>query len=83
MGGKGRDRTVFQRDDGEWVQKRNDASRISGSHPKQEQAVKEAKGMLQKSGGGELIIKGRDGKIRSKDTIAPGNDPRSIRDTEN
>jgi hypothetical protein len=35
-----------------------------------------------RTGGGELIIKGLDGKIRSKDTIAPGNDPRSIKDKE-
>lgn len=83
MGGKGRDRTVFQRDDGEWVQKRNDASRIASAHSKQSDTVKDAKEMLQKSGGGELIIKGRDGKIRSKDTIAPGNDPNPPRDTEN
>jgi hypothetical protein len=38
--------------------------------------------MLQNQGGGELTIIGRDGKIRSKDTIAPGNDPSKIRDTE-
>lgn len=81
MGGKGRDRTVFERD-GEWVQKRNDAGRVSGKHPTQKAAVDEAKGMLENSGGGELIIKGRDGKIRSKDTIAPGNDPNPPRDTE-
>ena len=40
--------------------------------------------MLQnQGGGGELIIKGLDSKIRSKDTIAPGNDPFLPRDTEN
>jgi ABC-type branched-subunit amino acid transport system ATPase component len=31
------------------------------------------------AGGGELNIHGRDGQIRAKDTIAPGNDPRNIR----
>lgn len=79
---KGKDRMVFQRDDGKWVQKRNDAGRAGGVHDKQSDAAKEAKGMLQNSGGGELIIKGRDGQIRSKDTIAPGNDPNPPRDTE-
>lgn len=37
--------------------------------------------MLQKSGGGELKIKNEQGKIRSKDTIAPGNES-SVKDRE-
>jgi hypothetical protein len=81
MAGKGRDRTVFQRGD-EWVQKRNDAGRVSGAHKTQTAAIDEAKGMLEKSGGGELTVIGRDHRIRSKDTIAPGNDPNPPRDTE-
>jgi hypothetical protein len=75
-------RTVHQRGDGTWVNKRNETSKVSGVHKTQTEAVQEARGMLQNSGGGELTIMGRDGLIRSKDTIAPGNDPRSIRDTE-
>lgn len=31
--------------------------------------------MLKKQGGGELSIHGRDGGIRSKNTVPPGNDP--------
>ncbi len=38
--------------------------------------------MLGNSGGGELITKGRNGKIRSKDTIKPGNDPNPPKDKE-
>jgi len=38
--------------------------------------------MLKNQGGGELTIIGRNRKIRSKDTIAPGNDPYPPRDTE-
>jgi hypothetical protein len=38
--------------------------------------------MLGNQGGGELTIKGRDGLIRSKDTVAPGNDPNPPRDRE-
>jgi hypothetical protein len=38
--------------------------------------------MLGNQGGGELSTHGRDGKIRSKDTIKPGNDPNPPRDTE-
>lgn len=81
MGGKDRDRTVFKKGE-EWVQKRNDADRVSGKHPTQKAAIDEAKGMLKKSGGGELTVTGRDHKIRSKDTIAPGNDPNPPRDKE-
>jgi hypothetical protein len=76
------DRIVYQRDDGVWVNKKLDAERASGLHDTQASAVDEAKQMLQHSGGGELIIKGRDGRIRSKDTIAPGNDPNPPKDTE-
>ena len=43
---------------------------------------KTAREMLDNQGGGELITKGLDGKIRSKDTIAPGPDPNPPKDTE-
>jgi hypothetical protein len=79
---KKNDRIVYQRPDGTWVNKRLDADRAAGIHSTQGSAADEAKEMLQNSGGGELIIKGRDGKIRSKDTIAPGNDPNPPKDTE-
>lgn len=77
----GKDRMVYLRD-GEWVNKRNDISRASSVHRTQAEAEVAARQMLRNSGGGELTTKGGDQKIRSKDTIAPGNDPRSIRDTE-
>ena len=69
------DRTVFRRDDGAWVNKRNDADRASSLHGTQKEAEKAAKKMLKNQGGGELIIKGLDGQIRSKDTIGPAHDP--------
>ena len=80
---KGRDRTVFKRPDGKWSNKRNDADRASGIHDTQKEAEKEARKMLKKQGGGELTTMGKDGKIRSKDTIAPGHDPNPPKDTEN
>ena len=79
---KKQDRTVFRQTDGQWANKRNDAGRASSVHPTQREAEQAAKGMLHNQGGGELTIKGRDGKIRSKDTIAPGNDPNPPRDRE-
>lgn len=78
---KGRDRTVFRRGD-DWVNKRNDAERASSIHPTQAEAVHAAKENLENQGGGELTIKGRDGLIRSKDTIPPGNDSNPPKDRE-
>jgi hypothetical protein len=79
---KKNDRIVYQRDDGSWVNKRVQGERASGIHTTQGDAAAQAKEQIHNAGGGELIIKGRDGKIRSKDTITPGNDPRSIKDRE-
>ncbi len=81
MGGKGRDRVVSPRPDG-WANKRNDADRASSVHKTQAAAEQAAREMLHNQGGGELTTLGRDGKIRSKDTIAPGNDPNPPKDKE-
>jgi len=76
-------RTVYRRSsDDKWVNKKNGNSQASSVHDTQKDANAAAREMLQNSGGGELTTKGKDGQIRSKDTIAPGNDPRSIKDTE-
>jgi len=72
---KPQDRTVYRRDDGNWANKRNDASRASSVHETQADANARAKEMLQNQGGGERTTLGRHGRIVSKDTIAPGNDP--------
>lgn len=79
---KGRDRTVGPRADGQWENKRNDATKPGSVHATQGEAIAAAKQMLINSGGGELMTKGRSGQIRSKDTIAPGNDPIPPRDRE-
>ena len=78
---KDRDRMVYK-SGGNWVNKRNDAGKASSLHKTQRDAEDSARQMLINQGGGELITKGLDGKIRSKDTIAPGNDPFPPRDTE-
>lgn len=76
---KPQDRTVSRRPDGTWENKRNDSTRASSLHQTQEEAREAARQMLQNQGGGELTIKGLDGRFRAKDTIEPGNDPRSVR----
>ena len=80
---KGRDRIVYRRGDGQYVNKRNYADKASSIHKNQSDAINAAKQMLMNQRGGELIVKGLDGKIRSKDTISPCNDPFPTRDTEN
>ena len=79
---KGRDRTVFKRSDGMWANKRADADRASSLHRTQSDAENSARQSLKNQGGGELTTMGRNGRIRSKDTIAPGNDPNPPRDRE-
>lgn len=79
---KGRDRTISRRPDGNWENKRNDSNRASSVHTTQADAIAAGREMLGNQGGGELSVKGRNGRIRSKDTIPPGNDPFPPRDTE-
>jgi uncharacterized protein YdaU (DUF1376 family) len=79
---KGRDRTVFRREDGQWANKRNDANRASSLHGTQREAEAAAREMLRNQGGGELTTMGLDHRIRSKDTIPPGHDPNPPRDRE-
>lgn len=78
---KPQDRMVYKRGD-VWVNKRNDSGRASSVHSTQKEAQQAAKKMLGNQGGGELITKGVDQRIRSKDTITPGNDPFPPKDTE-
>ncbi|MFC2076232.1 DUF2188 domain-containing protein [candidate division KSB1 bacterium] len=79
---KKQDRTVFRNQDGDWANKRNDAGRTSSLHPTQRDAIDAAREMLGNQGGAEIAVKGRNGRIRSKDTIPPGNDPYPPKDTE-
>jgi uncharacterized protein YdaU (DUF1376 family) len=72
---KKQDRMVYQRSDGTWANKRNDSDRASSVHDTQRAAEQAAREMLRNQGGGELTIKGKDSKIRDKDTVSPGNDP--------
>lgn len=81
MARSGNNRTVYRRDDGSWANTRNGTERASSLHDTQGEAADVAREMLENQGGGELTIIGRDGLIRSKDTIAAP-DPNPPRDTE-
>jgi hypothetical protein len=77
---KGRDRMVYHTPRG-WAEKRNDADRVGSYHEKQGDAIKQATTTLRNQGGGELAVQGENGRIRSKDTISPGNESK-VHDTE-
>lgn len=80
--GKKTDRTVYQRPDGQWANKLNSSERATSLHPTQGAAEQAARDNLRNQGGGELTTMGRDHRIRSKDTISPGNDPNPPKDKE-
>lgn len=75
MAENGNDRHVVPNADGGWDVKAGDAQRSSAHAGTQQQAIDRARQIVHNAGGGEVIIHGRDGQIRDKDTIAPGNDP--------
>lgn len=71
----GEQRDVLPNPNGGWDVRKPGASRASAHTETQAQAVDRGREILNKAGGGELNTHGRDGRIRAKDTIAPGNDP--------
>lgn len=77
-----RGRTVSRRPNGKWANKKDGNQRASSLHGTQKEAERTAHRMLEKEGGGELKVKGVDGRIRSKDTVPPGNDPCPPKDKE-
>lgn len=78
MRGK-RTRIVSRSSSGGWGQGRSGAKRAGSRHRTQAAAVRQARRTLRREGGGELIIRGTNGRFRAKDTIAPARDPRSSR----
>ena len=56
------------------------AERASSHHRTQGEAERRAKEIVSNRGGGEVIIHGRDGKIRDSDTVKPGRDPNPPKD---
>jgi hypothetical protein len=56
------------------------ADRASGHFDTQQQAIDRAREIVGNSGGGEVVIHNRGGRVRDSDTIPPGNDPNPPRD---
>lgn len=72
------ERHVVPNPNGGWDVVKPNAQRASSHHDTQAEAISRGRDIVGNAGGGELNIHGRDGAIRAKDTIAPGNDPRNI-----
>jgi len=78
---KDSNRHVTPGDDGWRVVKPN-SDRASSVHSTQSEAIDAARQIVENQGGGEVVIHGRDGKIRDSDTVGGGNDPNPPRDTK-
>lgn len=73
-------RVVQQRPDGKWEVVKPNHERASAVTRTQGDATDRARSILGNTGGGELTIKDRDGRIRDSDTVPPGHDPNPPRD---
>lgn len=73
---------VTRNQNGTWNAKREHADRSSSISETQREAEADAKEFSSNSGGGEVRIQGLDNKFRDSDTVFPGNDPSSIKDTK-
>lgn len=73
------DRHVLPDNDG-WKVVSPDGDQASARAETQEEAVEQARRIIQNSGGGELVVHGTDGKIRDKRTLTAGSAPNSPRD---
>lgn len=67
-------RWVVEYPEGGWAVEKEERQRVSAVLPTQAEAIQRGHEILENLGGGELIIKSRDGQIRDKVTVAPGND---------
>lgn len=76
------DRHVVPNSEGGWDVKKPHADRSSAHADTQANAEARAKEIVSNLGGGEVIIHRPDGRIRDRDTVAPGNDPYPPKDTK-
>ena len=65
------DRWVVEHPDGGWAVEKENRERVSDILGTQDEAMTRGREIIRNLGGGELIVKGRDGQIRIKDTVAP------------
>lgn len=71
-------RNVVPNPNGGW-DVRGGGNRASAHTDTQAAAIDRARQIIGNQGGGELSVHNRQGQVRAKDTIAPGNDPRNVK----
>jgi len=74
------ERHVVRDPEGGWKVRAPRADRASGHFDTQQQAIDRTREIVGNSGGGEVVIHDRGGRVRDSDTIVPGNDPNPPRD---
>lgn len=79
MGGKKNQIHVVQNDDGTWANKKSHAQRASSLHQTQAEAIRSAQDQAKREGNTEVIIHGRDGKIRESNTYNRKDDPKKTK----
>lgn len=74
-----RGRVVYLKDDSAWVDQQVGSESDSCTYSSREEAIESAQERLRRNGGGELIIRGRDGNIEKMMRIEPGGDDQESR----
>lgn len=74
------ERHVVPNPRGGWDVRAPGADRASAHADTQAAGINRAREIVRNTGGGEVVIHGRDGRIRDSDTVPPGNDPNPPRD---
>ena len=74
------ERHVVPSPEGGWDIKAPNAGRSSGHFDRQSDAIDRARQIVGNTGGGEVVIHNRDGRVRDSDTVPPGRDPFPPRD---
>lgn len=72
-------RHVVPGKNGGWDVVKLGSNRSSSHHDRHADAIDRGRDIVRNAGGGELNIHRRNGEIRAKDTIAPGNDRRNVK----
>ncbi len=82
MSSSQRRRHVVPGSNGGWDIMKPGGSRASAHADTQQQAIDRAREIVTNVGDGEVVIHGRNGRIRNSDTVGGGNDPHPPRDTK-
>lgn len=65
------DRYVVELPNGGWVVQTEAGDRASDMCRSQEEAMNRARAIVRSLGGGAVIVKGRDGRVRMRDSVPP------------